>query len=397
MKTFLRQKFLRRRTERGAILAFTAISLGAFLLVAGLAVDVSHFYLLSTELQNAADAAALAGASALNSSSKGITEATNRAVAVMNKYEFNGADVTINRSDVRFAVNLSEFDNGGTGRSEATASSSPQNIRFVKVTIPNKTIGVFFAVSALGGDSFSLSRNAVAGQSVGVNKICNYNIIVLMEDDVDNNSLDVVNANCPDSDNYTAGCVYDIHLAPPCDPHASQYMVLDVPSERCDQWNERITAGAENCIQVGDTIATEPHITAPDIRRSVNTRFDTYAGGLTPADFPPDTNIKQNITYSQYKSGATSNTQSPSNAGLPDRRLLILPIARMSQWNPNTFTVQVAKFGVFFVQKKPSGSGNATADVRVEYIGDSVVVGDGSYNPGGPSATAQITVPVIYR
>ena len=52
-------------------------------------------------MQNAADAAALAGASALNHTSDGIKTAADRAVTAMNKYEFNGAAVTIDRSKVR--------------------------------------------------------------------------------------------------------------------------------------------------------------------------------------------------------------------------------------------------------------------------------------------------------
>ena len=61
-----------RKGERGSVLAMTAISMLSLLLATGLAVDISHFYTAKAELQNAADAAALAAASQLNSSSGGI-------------------------------------------------------------------------------------------------------------------------------------------------------------------------------------------------------------------------------------------------------------------------------------------------------------------------------------
>src|SRR2546423_9355889 len=80
---------MKRKGERGSILAMSAIGMLAVLLAVGLGVDISRFYLAKTELQNAADAAALAAVSGLNSSATGITEATNRAVQVMNKYDFN--------------------------------------------------------------------------------------------------------------------------------------------------------------------------------------------------------------------------------------------------------------------------------------------------------------------
>src|SRR5262245_15055986 len=107
--------------QRGSILALSAIGMLATLLAVGLAVDITHMYVVASELQNAADAAALAGASALNSKPNGIEDAVNRAKAAMNKYEFDKTPVTIQDDQVRFAINLSEFDGGGTGRDKASA------------------------------------------------------------------------------------------------------------------------------------------------------------------------------------------------------------------------------------------------------------------------------------
>src|SRR5689334_25037151 len=121
-----------RKRERGSILATSAIGMLAVMLAVGLGIDISRFYLTKTELQNAADAAALAGVSGLNGGSPGITEATDRAVAAMNKYDFNKTGVNITRDNVQFAVNLD-----GPYMSEGAATTSPTNVRFVKVTTPN--------------------------------------------------------------------------------------------------------------------------------------------------------------------------------------------------------------------------------------------------------------------
>ena len=77
------------KRERGSVLATSAIGMLAILLAVGLGVDISRFYLTKTELQNAADAAALAAVSALNTAPQGITKAADRAVATMNNYDFN--------------------------------------------------------------------------------------------------------------------------------------------------------------------------------------------------------------------------------------------------------------------------------------------------------------------
>src|SRR6185436_18901097 len=96
-------KTLKRRLKRcGRERGFTAIvsSLGLFCLLgmAGMAIDVSHLYLAGTELQNAADAAALAGASALDGTAGGVTAAVDRALNTLNKYEFGSTAITVPRS-----------------------------------------------------------------------------------------------------------------------------------------------------------------------------------------------------------------------------------------------------------------------------------------------------------
>src|SRR5258708_1521098 len=102
-----------RRGERGSILAMSAIGMLSMLLAVGLGVDISNLYLAKNELQNAADAAALAGASALNFDDSGIHAAVHSVVDVaMNKYQYNNADVAFLSGNVRFARNLSDFDNG---------------------------------------------------------------------------------------------------------------------------------------------------------------------------------------------------------------------------------------------------------------------------------------------
>jgi Flp pilus assembly protein TadG len=94
-----------RKGERGSVLAMTALSMFSLLLAAGLAIDISHFYTAKAELQNAADAAALAAASQLNSTSGGIQCAVTEATKALNNYDFKNI-VTITSSDVTFAQNL---------------------------------------------------------------------------------------------------------------------------------------------------------------------------------------------------------------------------------------------------------------------------------------------------
>src|SRR5262245_11458399 len=206
MKTnWCRRKNIRRSNESGSILAMAAISSAALILAGALCIDISHFYLVGTEMQNAADAGALAAASSLNSSATGITKGVDRALNTINMMEFGGSMVTIRREDVRFAVNLSEFDSGGAGRSEAAAAANPQNIRFVKVIVPPKSISIMFAMQTMGGSSMEMSRSAVAGQSAPLNLFGGVIPLSVVEDPETGAPLHV-NPECADKTRFTTGC-----------------------------------------------------------------------------------------------------------------------------------------------------------------------------------------------
>src|ERR1043166_627292 len=163
MKNRATEQTVTRKRERGSILATSAIGMLSILLAVGLGVDISRFYLAKTELQNAADAAALAAVSALNTSPQGITKAADRAVAAMNNYDFNKTSVSFPRANVLFAVNLD-----GQYMREPSAQPQAAKIRFVQVTTQDSPVGVSFAASVLG-NSKNLSATATAGLSVPLN------------------------------------------------------------------------------------------------------------------------------------------------------------------------------------------------------------------------------------
>ena len=167
----------RRKGEHGGVVAYTVMSALFLFLAVGLGVDLSHLYTVKTELQNAADAAALAGCTPLDEPDAAkIEEAVDRAIKVLNsnKYNFNNKefvpggvdvdDLADLRQYVRFAVNLADFDTGD-GLSEADAAATPTNIRFVRVITPSVPVSVFFSVPILGAFR-NMNATAVAGFSV---------------------------------------------------------------------------------------------------------------------------------------------------------------------------------------------------------------------------------------
>lgn len=369
-----KMKATNRDGERGSILATATLGMLSLLLAVGLGVDISRLYLAKTELQNSADAAALAGASGLNGSSSGITKAADRAVETMNNYEFNKTGVMIPRSNVLFAVNLD-----GPYMSEGDAAASAKNIRFVQVSTPSAPIGVTFAGSILG-DKRNLSATATAGLSVPINVFCNFI------------PLSVIDYDIP----MMPGNTYTIRGGTGSSPSPGNYQILAVAGPGGSNVEFGIGGGVDACAEAGATYAvdTKTGITAGKVRTGINSRFDDYGGSqLDPTTYPPDTNVRENITYAQYRDG--TSTQSPTHTGVPGRRIVIIPIVKLSEYDQGKNTVKFNRFGVFFLKNKvDNGNGG---DIQAEYINDIVIAGKGGYDPAGGAANSLLAIPVLYK
>lgn len=361
----------KRKQERGSILATSAIGMLAVLLAVGMGIDISRFYLTKTELQNAADAAALAGVSGLNGGSTGISTAADRAVVAMNNYNFNKTGVSFPRANVLFAVNL-----GGPYMSEGSAKVTPKNIRFVKVTTPAEPIGVSFASLVLGKTK-NLSATATAGFSVPLNVICPWLPAFVLDDPA--------NPIAP-------GQTYTFRLAPGNVVSPGNYQLLAPIQSGASGDREGMANGVNWCISVGTEIATKPGVSAGAIRQGINTRFDTYVSGLDPGKSPPDTNIAENITYAQYRDKTVF--KAPTHTGIDQRRVVFIPIASAPPAQGRD-SVVVSRFGVFFLQTSVGG-GNG-GDLRAEYITDTAFAGNSSYDPGAGAVNDKMAVPVLYR
>jgi len=375
----------RRKGERGSVLAVSAIGMMAFLLATGLTIDISHFYLVRTELQNAADAAALAGASALNGDDGGVSKAVTYARQELNKYEFNKKPLDIKTENVLFSRNLN-----GAYVNEASAKSDAKNIRFVKVSIPPKAVTTTFAAPVLGA-SRNIAAEATAGMSVPLNKFCDYIPVTAID---------------ADAVLFVPGNTYTIRRPPggAVSPGNYQILAIDGPGGSDDRYG--LGKGVRNCIGAGSNVKTKPGVSSGAVLQGINTRFGEYGGGLDADEYPPDENVQEDITYQQYldaqqaRDAGTSPTggtyQSPTR-GTParNRRVVLIPIVKESEFNNGRDSVRIDRFAAFFLQTKVAG-GNG-GDIQAEYIGLRTVLGRGGYDPAGGSPSPELTIPVLYQ
>lgn len=366
-----------RKGEHGSVLAMSAISMLALLLATGLAVDVSHFYTVKGELQNAADAAALAAASQLNSTSGGIKCAVAEATKALNKYDFT-TDITISSADITFATNLN-----GTYIDAASAVASPTNIRFVKVAIPPKPVGVTFAAIALGPTQ-NIPASATAGLSIGLTMNKFYTAYTFIESPA-----------AP----MVKGTAITLNAKAYNDTAATSYRVLAGPD------GDLVLTGPIHAYGYIGSAYNIAQLSAAEMCRyakiGTNTRFGDYSPtnvhpSVNPVDEPPDQITQENITYQQY-TDMQGNGVVQDSRGMKNRRIMTVPIASNTTYNVAGRTVTSNRLAAFFIKKKMATVPNtANCNLDVEYIGAPVAVPEGTYAPGG-TQMSDLSIPVLYK
>jgi Flp pilus assembly protein TadG len=355
--------------ERGSVLAISTISMLALLLATGLAVDISHLYNAKAELQTAADTAALAAASQLNSTSGGINLAVVEATKALNKYDFKNS-VTLSSNNITFAANLN-----GTYMDAANAAAAPTNIRFVKVVLPPEPINVVFA-SLVISRTQNLSATATAGLSVGLTMNKFYTAYTFIE-----------SASAP----LQRGSVYTLNPKAWSDSAPNSYRVLAGPG------GDLILTGTIHAYGYIGSSYNIAQLDAPTMCRyariGMNTRFADYTihPQANPADEPPDTITQENITYQQYRDMQGNNVMQRSD-GMRNRRIMTLPIASNTTYDASARTVTANRLAAFFVRRKVG----TDCGLEVEYVGAPMAVPVGTFTPGS-SQMSELSIPVLYK
>jgi len=368
-----------RKQERGSILATSAIGMLAILLAVGIGVDISRFYLVKAELQNGADAAALAAVSALTGAPKGIDDALKLITDTANKYNFNKTGIKI--KTVEFPPKL---ETGYVGSGAAKAPGLVETIRFVRVTTEPSPVAVSFAAVVLG-KSKNLSATATAGYSVPLTDICNFLPIAV----IDYGPPQVIGP----PNTYTFRAQAGSMVSP------GNYQILALAGAGGADARVGLAAGVDACAGPGAEYAvdTKTGVTAGAVKQGINTRFDDYqTSQVNPVDMPPDKNIKEGIKYDDYKNASPTNTtyyKPSTHTGFDRRRVVYIPIVKYAEFDQGKNVVKFNRIGQFFLQTKVGGSGNG--DLVAEYI-DDPTIGIGVYNPGG-GTNPLVSTPVLYK
>ncbi len=303
------------RRERGAVIIWSALFLVFLLGFVALGIDVSKLMATRTQLQNAADAAALAGASAINFTT-GVVDPDTALVRAMATASANRAFVNtpepimLLAADVVFpATNQVQV----TVRRDAASGGSM----------------VTHIAQVLGITSLDVKATAVA-KAESVSSVCE--------------KIVPMGATFPPGGPFLTGCANTYNLK--VGAHANQqgnFQLLDFPN--CDEGpcagiqgggaeiRCEVAQGYSCCISIGQMVPTMP-----------GNKVGPFGQGLSDR-WSRDNDQRENICYENY----TGNGQ----------RIVIVPIVDSFDVNGKK-PVKVIGFSAFFLQSKPSGGGQQT-------------------------------------
>lgn len=325
----------RRKNQRGVLIIWLALFLLLLLGFVALGMDVAKAIATKTQLQNAADAAALAGASAIDTTNGKIIQA--EAIARAENYgAFNKAfqdaptPVTIDPADITF---------------------SGDTMIIVVTRRENATSMVTAFAQTIGLPKVGIHAHAAA-KVVRANKVCN-----------------LIPIGASGNQNFQPGCanIYQLKFGGGSGTNGN-YGFVDFP--KCDDgpcagMNTSgantlrclIANGYQCCVGVGDQISSEPGNSSGPLLQAVQSRFNN------------DTDQRLNICYSQYHGNG--------------ERIVNIPI--VSAFGNGKSPVTVLGFAAFFMRSPPGNGSNS--DLFGEFL-YRVDFGTGEGGGSGPGIFA---------
>jgi Flp pilus assembly protein TadG len=290
-----------KRKQKGAVAIVLGLSLVTLFAMGGVVLDLGHLYVAKSELQNAADAAALAGAVRLNETATGITNARDNVIAVAAQNNFNfSTSVTLTEANVEYSSSPS-----GPWVSYATAFASPTGMTFVRVNTGPQVMDTYLMrVVGPAFNTISTFGLAVAGRFV--NNVTPIGVCAIKN---------AAGASRPKGEvlptgelaqfGFRRGVSYNIFALGPLGGSSDPYLLnpVDVYPNPCNGTSSSANNTAPFVCNGSSAILTSAPGTAygntglssGKIEAALNSRFNTFGGSSVciPAQAPPDVNIRK--------------------------------------------------------------------------------------------------------
>jgi Flp pilus assembly protein TadG len=331
-----------KNRQGGAVAVMAGISIVVLVGFLALVIDLGHVYVAKTELQNAADAAALSGAKELNGTYSDCCDTTNPnsgvnraiAIAAQNNYDFTKP---VNITIANISVGSCPSDTCMVLASTVTTDAAAANKTFLKIDTDPRPLDTWFApvFNLLTGGNYSVTSTfgmAVAGRyTVQITPLGVCAVEVAAGTQAGTCSVLTVNScngtavgsvkecgflrgvayNIPDLNPLSNGDLIwinpvDAMGSGTCDPSNGNTPIL-VPF-LCTGQSAVINA-LPGCVWVNTGVSATP------AEHALNSRFGDYFNGVgycDPAAAPPDTHV-QEFTCTQVN-GVSPNSDNCVNS-----------------------------------------------------------------------------------
>lgn len=274
--------------QEGAVVIVMSLFLVVVVGVLALVVDLGHLYSTKTGLQNAADAAALAGARELNGRAAGVQAAVTKAIEVarQNRYDFY-QPVGTAAADGGLQIQVGMSPDDMIDADLVDTDSEAANKTFVRVSTGSRSVETWFA-GIWGISSTSTYAVAVAGQASSEVAL----VAVCARQGDPANPRD-------DEFGYERGVSYKVSESNPLAPGTLYW--ID-PASGPDDCAGNTTASLPYAcagkipfvVPVGQNVFTNTGVSDP-LLEALDSRFDVFSSKnrCDPQHAPPDRNIRE--------------------------------------------------------------------------------------------------------
>ncbi|HET9811005.1 MAG TPA: pilus assembly protein TadG-related protein [Sphingomicrobium sp.] len=279
------------RSNSGAVAPTIALSLFGLIAAGGIAFDYAHLASLDTELQNAADQAALAAATQLDGETGSISRATAAAQNLVTNLTYFANDSGGTDIDVPTVTFYTSYD-PATGPSGVTTNDATAN--YVKVTVETRTANFALTpiVAALSGDAVA---SALATMDTAY---CNLPPFMMCKPTADF-----------DASEHIGDGLRLVTSSGTLAPGNFGFLQTGYGSgannlAKAVGWND----SAGGCV-AAKGVVTEPG-DKESVRSSINTRFDmSESGQQCPAggDCAPSTNVRKDLVHADNGNNCSSS------------------------------------------------------------------------------------------
>ena len=366
-----------RKRQRGVAMVIIAAGLLAILAVAGLAIYASRITYDKSRLQGVVDATALTAAKVLDQT---------------------GSDAqAITAANAVFTENLTTFPELrralGTGATPTLVFSrgispfTPQpsgtlGLHYVRVEVASAGSGGGGGLlGVIGVRSIPVRASAMAGPSPAVGVACNIVPIALCG----NGGADL---------GYPSNRIHAINSGSGTTPGFYRYLAFD-DTGGANALRHNLAGGYNQCVVTGARVPIKSGVNSGPASQGLNTRFNLYAAGLSPTDYPPDVlqrepspllsyntqtgTIRQNgkvvtlisqIGYSYDTYAATTRTgpydlqPSPAGPAVFKRRVVAAPVVACGDEINKTVPI-VGLRCLFLLQRAETSGANARIFIEI--------------------------------